>query len=168
MFNLLIWLMCSIFVILQCLQCRKEKIKNEGSVSGDYANHSIYYYGDTLWLKGKNCVKITNVKNDADSTIEVCVDTVYEGRCYKSVCAHCDYSYANVVLDIKTITDTFSIKLLIWGCLWNQEQCCSTIGCGKDTLNFKFCLLKLLPEPDYNNMPIHLNQYQIKIKVIKH
>lgn len=130
----------------------------------------FYELNSPFILKLGECALLSNNSTSKLSdTIIICFDKVLkDGRCLKSDCPQCYGSTAEIQIKIIDKRDTSYISLTTPGCNFNSEPLCNdNYFYRKDTLGYRICLLRLEPYPDYNNIPIKLSDYTVKLDVIK-
>ena len=120
---------------------------------------AIYYVGDTITLKYRECKEI--IDTVANESYKLCLDSICEGRVPLEICPYFyGLSYATISLRWMG-SKTDNIKLKVYGCC---------IECGGeciDTLGYKFCSISLTPHPDTTSYLIPLKDYIAKLKIAR-
>lgn len=122
------------------------------------------HFGESFTLDLNETAFISDLIANNGKNVEVCFRRVYfDYRCPKSMCQSCYGSTASICLMLIDRKDTFSIPLTILGCM-DEYECNDQLYYRKDTLGYRFSLLRLDPYPDGSQVnPI----YSVKINIEK-
>lgn len=132
-----------------------------GCLNGVILERNIHF-GESFTLKVNKSISISSATNN--SNIEIYFSKInFDSRCPLSICNSCYGSTASINLLLINKKDTSNIPLTILGCR-DEYECNDQLYYRKDTLGYRFCLLRLDPYPDGNIQvnPIH---YLVKINI---
>jgi len=119
-------------------------------------------FGELFALTVNKSVSISSATNSG--YIEIYFSKInFDSRCPKSMCNLCYGSTASINLLLINKKDTSNISLTILGCR-DEYECNDQLYYRKDTLGYRFYLLRLDPYPDGNSQvnPIY---YSAKINI---
>lgn len=122
-------------------------------------------FGESFTLKANGSTSISS-SGTTDNNIKIRFSKInFDSRCPKSMC-HLSYgSTASINLLFVNKKDTSNVSLIILGCL-DEYECNDQLYYRKDTLGYRFSLLRLDPYPN-GTTPTDLANYSVKLNVVK-
>lgn len=122
-------------------------------------------FGESFTLKANESIFVSSTGTTNDN-IKIRFNKInFDSRCPKSLC-HLSYgSTASINLLLINKNDTSNIPLTILGCL-DEYECNDQLYYRKDTLGYRFSLLRLDPYPN-GTTPTDSGNYSVKLNVVK-
>ena len=140
-------------LLISAIRCRKD------TDIGERLN-----LGESFFIKSQE-TKIISFAENGDSAIKVQFKGVIsDSRCPLSACSQCYGSKATILVFIKSQKDTATLSLDIPGCI-EELTANEDSYFRKDTLGYRFYLLKLDPYP--TGKAAHYSSYRSKIQITK-
>ncbi len=139
-------------------------ITNLGCKNNEIAQNNIHF-GESFTLKSNESVSISSATSDIRNIKIYFKKINFDSRCPKSMCYSCYGSTANINVVLINQKDTSDISLTILGCR-DEYDCNDQLYYRKDTLGFRFCLLRLDPYPD-GNTPVNSSDYSAKLNIVE-
>lgn len=146
------FIICGI-ILISSFSCRKDAVVSEKS-----------YLGEPFQIKSNETATLTPY-NSNDSIVNIqFIKVISDSRCPLSSCYLCYGSMATIQIFFKSKTDTATINLTILGCK-EEYECDESLYYKKDTLGYRFCLLRLDPYP--MGTSIDPSTYKSKLQISK-
>lgn len=126
---------------------------------------SAVHFGESFTLKANGIISISSSETN-DNNAKIHFSKInFDSRCPKSMCNLCYASTASINLLLIHDKDTSNIPLTILGCL-DEYECNDQLYYRKDTLGYRFCLLRLDPYP-YGNTQVDSANYSVKLNIVR-